>query len=112
MPRSKNHHTSALPLGTVFQLLAAPMRRQLLYYLREPEQHVASLDELIEHVDFEIKAPGSREQTWMELVHEHLPKLADHGVVEYDSRSEIVCYRDGDRLESVVEFAAEHELLQ
>jgi hypothetical protein len=112
MSQSKNHHPPVLPLGTVFQLLAAPMRRQLLYYLRKPEQHIASLDELIKHVDSETKIPRSREQTRRALVHEHLPKLADHDVIEYDSRSEMVRYRDGHRLESVIEFAAEHELTQ
>jgi hypothetical protein len=110
MPHSQNHHAPALSLGTAFKLLAVPVRRQVCYYLRESKQHVASLDELVEHVNSETEAPDSREQIRVGLVHTHLPKLANHGVIEYDSRSEMVRYRDGSYLESVVEFAAEQEL--
>jgi hypothetical protein len=110
MPHSQNHHAPALSLGTAFRLLAVPVRRQICYYLREPNQHVASVDELVEHVDSENETPDSREQIRVVLVHTHLPKLANYGVIEYDSRSKMVRYRDGSCLGSVVEFAAEQEL--
>ncbi|MFH5802116.1 hypothetical protein [Haladaptatus sp. CMAA 1911] len=109
MPSSDNHHAPTLALGTAFELLANPMRRQVIYYLREPDQHVASVDELIECVHAETSVVNSPERVRAKLIHRHLPKLADHGVIEFDSRSGTVRYRDGHHLNSVVAFAAEHE---
>ncbi|WP_266083118.1 DUF7344 domain-containing protein [Haladaptatus caseinilyticus] len=109
MPNSDNYHAPTLALGTAFELLANPMRRQVIYYLRESGQDVASVDELVECVHAETSVVNAPERARVGLVHRHLPKLADHGVIEFDSRSETVRYRDGHRLGAVVAFAAEHE---
>ncbi|WP_458190910.1 DUF7344 domain-containing protein [Haladaptatus sp. NG-WS-4] len=45
----------------------------------------------------------------IELRHVHLPKLADHNLIEYDERSETIRYCDSDRVKTVVEFARSEE---
>jgi hypothetical protein len=44
-----------------------------------------------------------REQLAVQLQHTHLPKLADHGVVEYERRSGAVRYRPSEPVERVLD---------
>jgi predicted transcriptional regulator len=77
-------------LDTAFDLLADARRRYLLYYLREHE--TAPVEELADAVagwrgpaggEGDI-APAEHERARTALVHVHLPKLADAGVVTFD----------------------------
>nr|WP_227380784.1 hypothetical protein [Haladaptatus halobius] len=53
----------------------------------------------------------SEQQARTTLIHTHLPKLADHGIIEYDQRSATVRYRDGRQVEAVLEVAATHGIV-
>lgn len=72
-----------------YRLLASCKRRCALYYLLE-ERH-SSVTELAtalsasEAAPVETKQlPAARSTLRLELVHNHLPRLADGGLVEYD----------------------------
>jgi hypothetical protein len=67
------------------------------------ETDIAELDELVDHAHEEVDDLTTAEQARTRLVHMHMPKLADHSVIEYDERNEIVRYWDGDRLEDLLE---------
>lgn len=69
--------------------------QRIVDYLSDTEGGTASLDTLVEHViehDANAVAPDRPTVTY-ELVHVCLPALADHGVVEFDERTETITYR-------------------
>jgi len=69
----------------VFECLAAQKRRDIIAELRV--RGSASLRELVDAV----AETGDRpERVELELHHRHLPKLADAGLVEYDSEDRAV----------------------
>jgi DNA-binding transcriptional ArsR family regulator len=91
---------------TYIQLVADQRRRRILQTLREAES--ASVDELAD----QLAADGgdSAEQISVDLHHNHLPKLADANVVEYDSRSNAVRYSPPKRFEAVAESVLEEPI--
>lgn len=99
----------------LFGALADERRRHVLYCLREEERTELealcvritsrlldrSADELPEDVVEDLRT---------ELHHVHLPLLDDCGVIEYDSRSNAVVYREPpEAIETLLEFCAERE---
>lgn len=97
-------------LDELFEALADTQRRQVVRYFQRTEDDVASIDDL---VDFAIET-GSTEATRPQLEqtfrHLTLPKLADLGVVEYDTRSGAVRYHGSPALERVFTAAVEADL--
>lgn len=87
-------------------LLASERRRHLLSHLSTEDHDPVSTDELVDVIaECEHPDPGPathRARITTDLHHVHLPKLADAGVVEYDSVAEIVYYTGPDRLESLL----------
>lgn len=84
-------------LTRIFGVLSHPRRRYVLYYLRDRE--TVRTGELAERVaawerdqSVDEVAGGDVERVETDLRHTHLPKLADYGLVEYDSRSDTVRY--------------------
>lgn len=84
-------------LSRIFAALAHQRRRYVLYYLRDHEE--ATLTELAHHIAAWEQDSASEpvpaaieDRVRMDLTHSHLPKLEDYGLVEYDRRSESVCY--------------------
>ncbi|WP_209019550.1 DUF7344 domain-containing protein [Halorussus marinus] len=88
-------------LDSLFGILANGQRRQILAYLVETDDGVATLPELADRI-----ADGEDpERATLRLHHNHLPKLEDEGFVEYDARSETVRYRGSQAVTAWVEFA-------
>lgn len=84
-------------MNRVFAALANRRRRYILYYLRDHDQ--AQIDDLaVQIAAWEQDIPISEVATeyvnrvHTSLVHLHLPKLEDYSLVEYDRRSDMVCY--------------------
>ena len=79
-------------LDTVFTLLAESRRRHLLYHFLENDwANVETLSRQItaweSNVQLREVDDDEREQVAVSLVHNHLPRLADHDVLEYDPRN-------------------------
>jgi len=99
---------------TLFDLLQNRHRRYALYSLDGNEDTVVTLSELTEEVlDWERRMNAGKESTAeletrirVSLHHTHLPKMAEAGLVEYDSRSETVRKENAP---SVVAFMDEHQ---
>ena len=99
-------------LSRVFGALAHQRRRYILYYLRDHEQ--TDIDDLARHiVGWEQDSPIAEvsatdvEQVKPDLVHSHLPKLAEYGLIEYDPRSDTICYTiQPEFLEEAIKLAA------
>lgn len=86
-------------LEVIFSCLTNPKRRFVLYYLQDRE--IVTVDELAEQVaGWETETPPAevetehRERIAEELVHTHLPRLADALFIEYDPRSNTIRYTD------------------
>lgn len=87
------------------ELLAEPVRWHVLRHLMQASTNHASLDELVNHLGTDT-ATGSDlgpERVRIRLHHCDLPKLADHGVIDYDPRSGDVRYHPNDRIEALLE---------
>lgn len=87
-------------LDTVYGLLANSRRRHVLYHFVANEiGYVESLSRAIAahegDVPHESVDEGVRGEVAASLLHNHLPKLAAHGVVEYDARSGDVVRSEG-----------------
>ncbi len=81
-------------------LLAESERRFLLYQLAEAKS--ANLEELISQIivweqdeDVAVDDADRREQLYISMVHNHLPRLADYNIIEYDLRSGDVVLASG-----------------
>ena len=107
--------TWAPELDTVFEVLSERRRRYALYVLHRSEDGAMTIDRLAERVaEMEREdrpaadANGSDERSERiaeELRRRHLATLIDAGIVEYDERSETVCYHRRPALEEWLEHA-------
>lgn len=100
---------------TILDLLSSPRRRTLLYNLsRQPTEEI-SLERLVEEVyDIDralpIRDASSREEVRIELVHMHLPKLHEAGIIDFDSESDTIHYTKNQGLESFLRYIETIEL--
>ena len=90
-------------IDEVLECLTSSRRRSILYHMQDNE--VEDIDELATQVAAweDAVAPekvtaDNRKRVETQLVHTHLPKLADAQFVEYDRRSDTVRYREPPRL--------------
>lgn len=103
-------------LDTVFDLLSNSRRRYLLYYLAEVDDDVVELSAAVGAVgEYEATEPDAggrspREATRIALHHDHLPRLANAGVVDYDPRQGTVRLTGREGLSEWVEHARSREL--
>lgn len=95
-------------LDACLRLVADRHRRRLLQQLRHDSTGKTTIDDLVDQLLGTGAAPGTeqirdREQLVVQLYHTHLPKLEDHGVVEYDLEGGTVRYQPNDRIEAVLD---------
>ncbi|WP_158058686.1 DUF7344 domain-containing protein [Halorussus halophilus] len=103
--RKRNIPESVLELDHVFEALAHPRRRYLLYTLQEDTNW--SLSELATKLagwenDVPEESVGQEEQSrlYVSLYHSHVPKLVDDRVLRFDSDEETI--RPGPNAEQVL----------
>lgn len=109
MPR-----THAPDLDEVYSLLASERRRNLCYHLLEANygtvdrlaRGIAALE--TDQAPREVSEEDER-RVAVDLIHDHLPRLAEHDVLEFDARSGDVVAADG--LEALRPFVKQaHEI--
>lgn len=99
--------TVAERIDRSYDLLSHAYRRQILYALRE--DGTATTGELADAV-LTAGLADARDRTLAALVHTHLPKLDDYGIVEYDRDDGVASLADGvSRLEPFLELTARRE---
>lgn len=98
-------------IDAYLQLVADRQRRCVLRHVREHPTEPMAVDELVDAVRGMLAAEGSStldaERIAVRLSHSHLPKFADHGVIDYDREARTVRYRPDERLESVLDAVSE-----
>lgn len=98
-------------LDRVFEVLSSRWRRYVLYYLCEMPGQVVERDRLVEAVrycdaaDRDTSGVPSRDAVARDLHHDHLPRLDDAGVIEYDRRQGTVRYDGRPSIEEWVDHA-------
>ena len=105
-----------LSLDAVLELLANIQRRAILSRLHDESDHAVSLQDLVTHL-VRLEADQIGEQPGYDhieaiILHVHLPKLADAGVVEYDAQSEQLRYWPNERLEHWLALVEENQTKQ
>ncbi|SEV89276.1 DUF7344 domain-containing protein [Natrinema salifodinae] len=93
-------------LDTLYDLLSAARRRYVLYYFLKYDQ--ATVDELGQRIaarehegSIEGESAELVEAVTVSLIHKHVPRLADHGLVTYDRRNDEIGV--GERFEAIRE---------
>jgi DNA-binding transcriptional ArsR family regulator len=95
-------------LDACLQVVADRNRRRIIHHLRHEATGTTKFDDLVEQIssrasDSKNGPPRDREELAMQLQHTHLPKLADHGVVEYEHRTGAVQYHPDEQVETVLD---------
>lgn len=103
-------------IDAVHEVLSSRRRRYVLYHLfEEGELPLGALSRrVVEHEydrDLEDLPVDVRQQTYLDLYHTHVPKLTDHGVVEYcEDEGTVRLTRTSDTLEACLEASLETDL--
>lgn len=92
---------TSLSTDELFSVLADDRRRQILQYLADHDR--TTVTDIVDSIAVEADA-STRARIAVSLVHTHLPKLADAGVLEYDERTKsVVATPIIDRFQPVLE---------
>lgn len=104
-------HMTSDPLDSHLHLVADRDRRLVLECLCRDDDGQRTFEELVDHLH--ERDPESsderrdREGVAIRLQHSLLPKLADHGVVEFDHRSGSVRYQPDESVEALLDMIAQ-----
>ncbi|NIB99556.1 ArsR family transcriptional regulator [Halobacterium sp. R2-5] len=93
-------------LDTCLELVADVRRRRVIRELRRESDTETTVDELVERLRREeafTRRGAGREDVVRQLYHHCLPKLDDHGVVDFDPDRQRVRYRVDDTVEAVLD---------
>ena len=102
------HEVDEETLDALLWALSDHRRRKLLRTLRRQPEREWPLDDVIASLA-EPAGTESRQQLHVLLRHVHLPKLDEHGLVDYDAGRGVVVYRSHDVAEALLEHLAAYE---
>ena len=103
-------------LDTAFDCLRSARRRYLLYHLADNDDPVVTFEEAVAAIrEYEGADTGSdevppRQSVRTDLLHSHLPRLADAGVLDYDLRTGEIRFEGTGPVEEWLERARRFEL--
>lgn len=100
-------------VNQAFSVLAAPERRTIVGFFRKTDYATVSVRGLADVCNLEGAENGGGTTTdylVTTLRHQHLPKLEDAGVIEYDRESQRVSYRGDALVEDLLESAPDTNL--
>jgi hypothetical protein len=98
-------NTRTLSTESALRLVADDLRRSAIRHLMRADGDRISIDALADQLVADEACPATRsDSVALQLRHASLPKLADAGVVVYDTDDGTVEYRSADRVEAVVRF--------
>lgn len=94
----------SIPPARVFDILADPRRRAALGHIRDVPEQVVELSDLVtclaeSESDGDEDLAERRRRIMIDFHHNHLPKLVECGVIDYDERHETIRYVPARRVE-------------
>lgn len=107
--------TEDLSLDSIYGILSESRRRYVLYYFLDNDHaNIESIALQItaweQDVTIDAVSEAAKQRVMTSLVHQHLPKLADYGIVEYDARAgDIVVTTRFSEIRDAVEIAKASE---
>jgi hypothetical protein len=107
-PFTRSGDGELVNLDRVFGLLSHRYRRMILRYFYLNQRREADLDGLVRYIgDWESElrpdaAPARRDRIEVALVHNHLPRLEQMGVVDFEPETDSVRYRPYEELEQLL----------
>ena len=95
-------------LDRCLQLVADQHRRRIIQHLRHEANGTTTVNDLLEQISSRVPdskngPPKDREELAIQFHHTHLPKLADHGVVEFEHTTGTVRYQPDEQVETVLD---------
>ncbi|MDR5673964.1 ArsR family transcriptional regulator [Halalkaliarchaeum sp. AArc-GB] len=102
-------------LDACLELVADRRRRRIIRELRQKEDGETTVEALVDRLDAsewagENDSHLDRDRIALHLHHNHLPKMADFDVVEYESGNGTVRYRGHERLEAILDSLPEESI--
>lgn len=101
------HRSTEIEIEDAIRLVADEERRRVVATMVDHPEDTVSLGELADRVaggPSPRGIPADRDRALASLKHNHLPRLDDTGVIEYDWRSETVRYYPHEPVERLLEF--------
>lgn len=101
------YRTADVEIDDMLRLFANEERRRLVETLVDHPEQVVHLQDLADSISSGPSPSGSPprgNRSTVALKHDHLPRLDDIGIVEYDWRTDTVRYHPDDRVERLLEF--------
>lgn len=95
-------------LDACLRLVSNRHRRAVINSLRHEANGETTIDDLVdrlhggEPISVTERSTG-RDKLAIRLTHAHLPKLAEHGVVDYDPEGGTVRYRPDEQVEAILD---------
>ena len=93
-----------ISIDTLCDLLSNAQRRHILLYLSSHTKTTISHEKLLDHLT-EINdnlSGDTHRRLAIQLQHVHLPKLAEHGLLEYDETTNSISYNTDSRVEKML----------
>lgn len=91
-------------LDTLLEILAEPRRRYALEYFWNHSDKVASFEVVTSYILGQLAENREEvpefDELQIALQHHHIPKMADAGLVDYDTRSQEIRYYENERFET------------
>jgi len=98
----------ATHLDTYLQLISDGHRRRIIHQLRDETTGKATVEDLVDQLHGGKSAlltaeRTDRDQLSIQLIHNHLPKLDEHGIIQYDQENKVVRYQPNKQIETVLD---------
>ena len=96
------------PLDTYLELISDRQRRRIIHQLREETTGKVTVEDLVKQLHDGESAPlnaerTDRDQHTIQLIHNHLPRLDEHGIIHYDQENKVVRYQPDEQIETVLD---------
>jgi hypothetical protein len=111
----EDHQNDQISKDALCRVFANTQRRQILLYLSDHPKPTTTRDEVLDHLVKRSEEPHGNTQRRLatQLQHVHLPKLDDHGLLEYDPETHNIAYTADSRVENMLsairEFSSENK---
>lgn len=95
-------------IDTYLKLFSDSQRRRIVQQLRDETAGETTVEDLADYLheresDPLTAARPDRDHLSLQLIHNHLPKLDQHGVVDYDRENKTVRYQPASQVETVLD---------